>query len=670
MKLYLQMIKIGNGCKHAYKRVGLSRVLLSLFFLAVVCGYSYYTLEQFETLKFSIFVFGAGLLWFFVVPVMAERPWSDTQLAAKVFFGALIGFWVWSGIATLSSVDPLNSFIGVNYRFTNSWLFMTAWCLFTACLSVLSYSRFILYLVKVAIFSGLIVAMWAILQSLGVGYFEYDNSKFFRAPGFLGNANFTSLYIACLLPLTVIMAFYSRQKWERLYYWTSSIVSSGMLVMLASRGALLGLVSGWACLVLLSLLYIPNIRKTLLALSFIALVFGAIFSANIIGTDSPLRGVSSEDKNIQTRFFVWDLAISAAESYPLVGVGLGNFQYWYESGRGKNFASESSLFDDAHNIFLHLAATGGVPLAVMFIVCLLSAFTAAIFRVRNELDLISAAAAASIVVWVVAASFTPVSVPNFMLLALLLALSLRLPELRQEIVTKSRLSVGILAIRFSGAILAIAALVYIVSEVMLFSAMQMYWQGNYIKAFKQSQFAYWLNPTDQLMSVFSTASAIMLNESADKIDRLQSQAALKHPFLSQTYLQQAHLNMLRYQQTKTLFYAQQVQYNLVSSLAFNPYSHTGRYYLAQYYFLKNQMPAAKKMVESILILNPEHGDAWKLLARVYQEEGRREQFLYALSQAYKFQPSSVEIWKALRVTQGSGNIKDAELNINLMLGNL
>ncbi len=80
----------------------------------------------------------------------------------------------------------------------------------------------------------------------------------------------------------------------------------------------------------------------------------------------------SEDISLKGRLSVWRSTVSMIEDKPLTGTGLGVYRNAYPSYREPGLMKAVTF---AHNDFLHLAATAGVPALVLFL-----AWIAAVFR--------------------------------------------------------------------------------------------------------------------------------------------------------------------------------------------------------------------------------------------------------------------------------------------------
>ena len=164
--------------------------------------------------------------------------------------------------------------------------------------------------------------------------------------------------------------------------WTILTISMAFIIsMQLSRGALLS----FMCIVIAYLLFdIRNWKKYLLIL----LVFGPILTYNVMGradvkgdttiqefgeiiTDAPMEESSEENPVIKgiikviesqssTRQVLWKAGIRISNDYPITGVGIGNYKYFF-----KEYSGSDRNYLDSHNIILNMSSEIGLPFAII-----------------------------------------------------------------------------------------------------------------------------------------------------------------------------------------------------------------------------------------------------------------------------------------------------------------
>ena len=168
--------------------------------------------------------------------------------------------------------------------------------------------------------------------------------------------------------------------------------------------------------------------------------FNRVF-LNLARPGSVVNTVSFSDVNIQYRLGVWKLSVQSIIKRPWLGVGLGDFQLMFERERPTSIVAEG-FFDDAHNLPLELAVTGGLPLAVLFFGLVAWGVFSALKRLYAKTDIEASVLLSSLVAWLTASLFTPVPIACYLLLAVFIVACLPYKEQLPESSAANRLLPG------------------------------------------------------------------------------------------------------------------------------------------------------------------------------------------------------------------------------------
>lgn len=173
---------------------------------------------------------------------------------------------------------------------------------------------------------------------------------------------------------------------SRLGGWRFWVLSAGTLCQLTAlmltvtRGAWLALISGLVAVALL----VRNRRVLVfgaVALAAIA-VFSSLYSGDKIRTISISSILESgPDRNVRTRFVLWDIAWDLFERSPLTGVGMGDFTAEAEKLLADR---EVRTTADSHNVYLHVLATRGLVGFLPFVFFWIVLYRE-LFRLKNRL---------------------------------------------------------------------------------------------------------------------------------------------------------------------------------------------------------------------------------------------------------------------------------------------
>jgi O-antigen ligase len=228
--------------------------------------------------------------------------------------------------------------------------------LFGAVLQGVQSSRQIRQVVMVLMGMGLCEGVLGIVQYVWLGEV--------RAKGTFFNPNFFAMYEAGVLVITLGYLAFIRQidvRWhERLFLWSTVVITFCAFVAAQSRGALLALAIG------VTFIGYYRFGKVALVILVLSLVAGAVIP-------NPLRqrmvDVAAQDPYAFSRIDIWKSSIERVADRPL-GVGLGMYRY---SSFQHRFPVEANIVrygkraETAHNEFLQIAVELGVVGFVVFL---------------------------------------------------------------------------------------------------------------------------------------------------------------------------------------------------------------------------------------------------------------------------------------------------------------
>lgn len=621
-------------------------------------------IEQYDTVKYGLAVLltAAACLYAARKKVwrvsVGSKQYTITLILVALFLG-------WSIVTTVFAVDHLYAVVGFYNRLTSSLTFQ---CIFIALiLLIIGFTKNQRKtLMQVACSVAVVASLWSILQTIGVGY--YDGSTdliWYRAPGLLGNPNFSSMYFVVLLPFALWFVSISKSRFARIWFALGSVFLMFAVILSSSRGALLAA----ACVAVAGIgmvwMYQAHARKRLLvALCFVVLAaglniwFGAATRPQIWQQTAQLS-----DSNIQDRFAIWNVATRAIMHRPLLGTGLGNTLYAFEQERGPELFTDA-VYDDVHNFILQWAVTGGVPLALFGLLLISWATYCGLRRVRagssQDIALLLALGA-----WVVTAFFTPVSVPNFLILAVILGLLLSGSEERIMPIPSPLAFFGA-----SGAAAIVAlALLFLTGELFSGLGVYAYRSNNYSTAEKRLVWGTRLNPTNPYALFFYAGSVLQNKRSASSQERVVQRMANLHPAFNRTTIWLAHLHALQFYEWPDSAHLHLIGNDLERAVQREPNVRQHRYLRAQYYIVAQRYAAAKREMLIQVAQDPKYYHGWLMLAKVYQLENNPEKFVYALTQARDISHDTL-VYKLLFITRHEPDVSRIPLDIPNLLGAL
>jgi O-antigen ligase len=261
------------------------------------------------------------------------------------------------GIATFASASPLIAFLGRGPRYEGVFVLPVYLAAGAAGAWLLGPARrrgAVPWWLRALVVMAVAVAVEAVLEAFGLRPLPTDVAR----PGsLLGNASDEGALGVLLLGPFAAVASRIRDP----FCVVGTLASAAVVVLSASRGALLGAVVVIALLVALS----PSRRaRVLLAAATLALV-AAAFSAPV--TRGRLLGTSAlAAGSVTGRTLLWSETLQLVSHHPLIGVGPSGFVDAITPEHNRRWQVEvgpANPPDSPHDWVLQAAADGGLPLA-------------------------------------------------------------------------------------------------------------------------------------------------------------------------------------------------------------------------------------------------------------------------------------------------------------------
>lgn len=257
----------------------------------------------------------------------------------------------------------------------------------------------------VIMFTAVIVSIYGISQYFGFDPFprnyrtmNYGKSAFST----MGNPNFLGSYLVLMIPVTIYLYIIKKRELGMLCY----SVLLFCLLCTRTRGAWLGVIFSAICFVVLHLIYYKNFKyfvkryfMIIIISIIIVLLFnfysdGALISRfTTISADAKefLNSGEKSDYAGSHRGFIWKRVIELIKNRPFTGYGIENlgetFIKYYNDDMIK-FWGEPRYVDKAHNDFLNIAVTTGLPSMLVYVIFILSVIKKGFSNVQNPLMLL------------------------------------------------------------------------------------------------------------------------------------------------------------------------------------------------------------------------------------------------------------------------------------------
>ncbi len=287
---------------------------------------------------------------------------------------AILAFLAWVTVSTIFSIHPPTAFFGKYRRFEGLLSFINYAVIYFLVVQMADRPSRIRQMAQALFWSGLVVAGYGVLQSLGAdpltwGQLPFEANRSFSTygnpdllGGFLMFSTFISLGLALAEP---------RMNW-RILYWSGFLLNSWVVIAAFTRSAWVGSVVGLFFIVLFA------VRQRA--------PWGTVdwgFSAAVAAVASVVIGRSMSNPNevmnfgkrvvsifkfnegsALTRFQIWSAAGRAIEDRPIFGFGPDTFRLLFPQYKPVEYVAAAgylSVADNVHNYPLQLASGIGIP---------------------------------------------------------------------------------------------------------------------------------------------------------------------------------------------------------------------------------------------------------------------------------------------------------------------
>jgi tetratricopeptide (TPR) repeat protein len=498
------------------------------------------------------------------------------------------------------------------------------------------------FLIKTLTLSGLLIAVFGLLQQQGVAFYSgVAGGTRSVAPSFLGNPNFSGMYLVAIVPIALYNFYQSRARAAKYYYASAVFLMIWAIMAFTSRGAILGV---GVALVVFAFLYLYKNRNwysllTLVGLGVItSLLFIGFFTANRPGTVTETFALT--DATTSFRLLAWGNTAKMIAGSPWVGTGHGNYYIGFKA-LGDNALSSGERFDDAHNLYLHLASTGGIPFAVSFVLLLAAAIAAGLWvYIKTEQTTLAAALVSGLLGWMMVVSFNPVTIACWLIAATIVGMLwyLRYNEgqFAQTTALFGKFAAALMLI--SGGLFLLYGVTFLTSEILTYQGIKYYRYHNFVIAEKLLKWGVYTNPNNTAGLTYWAGSLIKQNKPAEQADRLIVFMTKLHPRSSGIWQSADTLYFMLYKQTNQEQYRDKMVYTLEEFLRHDPNFAFTLGHQAYLYFKIDEKQKSRQYAYYTLTRSADQYYTWLLLAELYKQDGKRDQMLYTLKRAIMLQP--------------------------------
>lgn len=264
---------------------------------------------------------------------------SISALPAKIFFGALIGFNLWTLVGLFYAAAPAETLF---YLAKNGLILAL---LFILIILFNRKNNLLSSLTAFIILYGAIISIIGILQALDLGFLFIAGRP--HPVGLSGNRNIYGAQIALLLPLLLYAYLKTKKAWKILALLAFGLAISALFfsqTRSAWLGAGVGFIIGYLLMLNQRAILPQEIWKSMrvvnmsigaavgtIILTIFLLAPKADLSLSIKNRLGSMLGVASEtndiaSQNVSERIYMWGKTVEMIQDQPIIGVGGGNWR--------------------------------------------------------------------------------------------------------------------------------------------------------------------------------------------------------------------------------------------------------------------------------------------------------------------------------------------------------
>ena len=292
-------------------------------------------------------------------------------------------------LSTVFSLNPYISYYGEYERQIGFLSYLYVFLIYFFASQVLHDNRKISVVLKVMEITGILVAISALLQALGIDPFGITVSSW-RANATFGNAIFTGGFLIMVYPIALIACFTSEKKLLRSF---SPLVILAGIVVTQTRTAYVAVFIETVIVLLIfpglfktqKTDYSKLIRNGLIILGTAALLIVVLvifFPDNLFVK----RILKISDLVQSPRWYLWRDSFKAFWLHPFLGSGIGTFQnvFEYVVTPETRMMEVNNHFDNAHNNFLQFLCTMGIAGILAYILVIFQSFRISFKLMRDK----------------------------------------------------------------------------------------------------------------------------------------------------------------------------------------------------------------------------------------------------------------------------------------------
>lgn len=224
-------------------------------------------------------------------------------------------------------------------------------------------------LIKSFIFAAIVAMVVALIEISGINIQGVDSNIQMALISTFGNSNFISAFLgmSCVVFFTYLIGF-KVKVWLKICQLVLMSISIALILKSNSKQGLILVIVG--CAIIIGFFLLTKTQNRIFKISyFVSLATGAILALAGFMDSGPLANLIYKS-SVGFRFEYWKAGIEMFKNHPFSGVGLNSYGDWYRTTRSQGAMlspGRDVITNTAHNVYIDLAATGGILLLIGYL---------------------------------------------------------------------------------------------------------------------------------------------------------------------------------------------------------------------------------------------------------------------------------------------------------------
>jgi O-antigen ligase len=356
----------------------------------------------------SWILYCTGLWLIGYVAFEVKKRWANRLDRQTLIFAGLFALSLF--VAFLATDVKLQGFFGDYARRTGFFSYFSLIIFFIAASFLFNLSNIAL-LDRVTLVVGFIVGFYGLLQHYKIDVIKWNN-PYNSVLSTLGNPDFAAAVMAIFLVLAVGLIFNSAKAvWVRGWAAVNVLL---LLVTIVFSQVRQGLLAGAIGVAVIVLVWIHQRQKVVAyGLSAAAVVVGLLGLVGMLN-QGPLKSFFYK-VSVTYRGDYWRAGVRMFTHHPLFGVGLDRYGAYFRQYRDATQSLRRGpdvVSNNAHDVPIQLAATGGVFVLVAFLALTAFIFWRGIVALRNTVGVTQIVVATFFGAWIAYEAQSLISIDN------------------------------------------------------------------------------------------------------------------------------------------------------------------------------------------------------------------------------------------------------------------